>query len=545
MEVLVIGAGLAGLYAAGLALRQGHEVTILESSERLGGRVRTEAVDGFLCDRGFQLLNPGYPEVKRALELVALDLHASGRGVAVRNDRGIVVLADPLRHPSRIPELFGGTLALADLRAMVRWIRLARDGSRTLRQSTNGAGFSDPAGKVVQRFFAGVVGDTELEISAPFALKLAGYFAKAIPSLPAQGMGAIAHQLAEPVENRIRFSTGVESLSTKDGRVTVHCTSGERLSADRVVVAAGPRASARLTGQPEPAMNSITTWWFAATKRPSGSVFLHVDVREGARLVHVSVISNICPSYAPAGRHLVQATAVGEHGVDDVDALAQAADILGVENPDWQLLVRHDIPDALPAIKPGHCPLSSTLSGVIIAGDTAEASIQGALASGAAAAAALGAERSAGSRPGSVNDTFTVELRMPGNAQDLWKKLIDLDAHTAAIPFATVSPAASHMHEGLEFVGLTRVGAMRMTDRMMVRQADPPGPGTLGNLAVSKFGPVAGEVHATVEQAGANVVVTWSQSLRPAWLPRRLRPLGAVIAQAGYRIALRKLLASR
>lgn len=543
MEVLVIGAGLAGLHAAGLALLQGHEVSVLESSGRIGGRVDTEVVDGFLCDRGFQLLNPGYPEARRALDLDALDLHASARGVAVRNESGVVVLADPFLHPSRIPGLFGGTLALADLRAMFRWNRLARDGSRTLRQSIDAAGFSGPARKVIERFFAGVVGDADLAVAAPFARTLAGYFAKAIPSLPAQGMSAIAHQLAEPILDRIRFSTAAQSLSTKDGRVTVHCTSGERLSADRVVVAAGPRASARLAGQTEPAMNQITTWWFAAAKRPGGSPFLHVDVRDGARLTHTSVISNICPSYAPAGHHLVQATAVGEHGLDDGEALAQTAAILGVENPDWQLLVRHDIPDALPAIKPGHRPLSSTLPGVIIAGDTAEVSIQGALASGAAAAAALGDELRGAGFSVTSKDTFTVRLKMSGSAQDLWNKLTDLDAHTAAIPFTAVSPAASHMYEGLEFVGLTRLGPWKMADRMTVRRADPPGSGTPGYLAVSKFGPVAGEVHATVEQAGTDVVLTWRQSLRPAWLPRWLRPVGALVAQAGYGIGLRKLLA--
>ncbi|MDO5744377.1 MAG: FAD-dependent oxidoreductase, partial [Micrococcaceae bacterium] len=329
MKVLVIGAGLAGLRAASLAVLQGHEVTVLESSDRVGGRVSTQVVDGFLCDRGFQLLNPGYPEAKRALDLGALDLHASGRGVALRTGEGVVVLADPFRHPSRIRGLFGGTLAVADLRAVFRWNRLSRDGSRSLRQSIKDAGFSEPVRKVMERFFAGVVGDADLEVAADFARKLAGYFAKAIPSLPAQGMGAMALQLAEPIMDRIRFSTAAETLSAKDGRITVRCTSGERLVADRVVVAAGPRASARLTGQPEPAMNPITTWWFAAAQRPVDSTFLYLDMRDGAKLTHTSVISNISPSYAPAGRHLVQATIVGAHGLDDAEALAQAADILG------------------------------------------------------------------------------------------------------------------------------------------------------------------------------------------------------------------------
>lgn len=542
MEVVVVGAGLAGLHAARLAVSQGHHVTVLEASERIGGRVDTEVIDGFRCDRGFQLINPGYPEAKRALDLKALVLHASGRGVAVRDEHGVRVLADPFRHPSHILGLISGIVAPADLLALLRWTRLAGDKSRTLKQSVEAAGLSDPFRKVIERFFAGVVGDAELVVAAPFARKLAWYFIKGIPSLPAKGMSAMAHQLAEPVMDRIRFSTAAESLTAKDGRVSVHCASGEHLSADRVVLAAGPRSSARLTGQAEPAMNGLTTWWFAASRRPTASTFLHVDVRDGARLTHTSVISNICPSYAPAGQHLVQATAVGAHGLDDGEALAQAAGILGIDNPDWRLLVRHDVHDALPVITPGHRALYSTMPGVLIAGDTAEASIQGALASGAAAAADLSGPHAVQNRRTRGTDTFTVRLRQRGNASDVWHKLIDLDRHSKAIPFTAVTPAASHMHEGLEFVGLTQIGPVKFADRMTVRLAQPPADRSPGSLKVSKFGPVAGEVEATVEQQGSDVLIIWRQSLRPAWLPRWLRPAGAVVAKAGYGIGLRKLL---
>ena len=137
-------------------------------------------------------------------------------------------------------------------------------------------------------------------------------------------------------------------------------------------------------------MHSLTTWWFATGRRPSERPFRHIDVRTGARLVNTAVMTNACPSYAPAGQHLVQATAVGEHGVDDDVALAEAADMLRVPDPSWRLLVRHDIHNALPHIAPGGTALTSDLPGLVVAGDTGEASIQGALASGAAAARSVG-----------------------------------------------------------------------------------------------------------------------------------------------------------
>ncbi|MEV8183646.1 FAD-dependent oxidoreductase [Specibacter sp. NPDC078692] len=542
MKVIVIGAGLAGLRAAGLAVAEGHEVTVLEASPIVGGRVDTELIDGFRCDRGFQLINPAYPDARRALNLKDLDLHPSGRGVAVRDESGLQIVADPFRHPSYLKGLFSGTVKLSDVAALLRWNRLASDESLTLHQTIDSAGFSVSLRKVIQKFFSGVVADRDLKTVASSARTLAWYFAKGIPSLPAQGMSAVAHQLAGPVLERIRFSTTAESLSSHNGQVRVVCTSGEELIADQVVVATGPRDSARLTGQPEPTMNSLTTWWFDAPQRPSKLPFLFLDLRGNSRLIHTSVISNACPSYAPAGRHLVQATAVGVHNLDDSEAMAQAASIMGVKDPSWRLLVRHHIPDALPSIEPGRRPLSSGIDGVIIAGDTAEASIQGALASGAAAARALGATHGMAKARGPFSDTFTLQIRRTGEANDVWDKLTDLDGHTRAIPLTIVSPAQSRMHDGLEFVGLTSVGPVKMADRMVVRRAEAPNAGNPGRLEVSKFGPLAGEVEARVEQDDAGVVVTWTQSLRPAWLPRWLRPLGAVVARAGYGIGLRKLL---
>ncbi|MEO8220951.1 MAG: hypothetical protein ABI563_09220, partial [Specibacter sp.] len=142
----------------------------------------------------------------------------------------------------------------------------------------------------------------------------------------------------------------------------------------------------------------------------------------------------------------------------------------------------------------------------------------------------------------SFNDTFTLRIRCIGDAMEIWNKLTDLDGHSRAIPLTIVTPARSRMRDGLEFVGRTSLGPLKIADRMLVRRAEAPSEGNPGRLKVSKFGPVAGEVEASVEQHGSEVLVVWSQSLRPAWLPRWLRPLGTVVARAGYGIGLRKLL---
>ncbi len=121
-DVIVIGAGLAGLQCARHLTRAGLTVRVLEVSDDIGGRVRTDIVDGFRCDRGFQLLNPAYPAVKRDVDVRALHLQSFGRGVAVRDAAGFTVLADPTRHPSRaVDTLRSPYVRPAQLKAAAAW----------------------------------------------------------------------------------------------------------------------------------------------------------------------------------------------------------------------------------------------------------------------------------------------------------------------------------------------------------------------------------------------------------------------------------------
>src|SRR5262249_40900543 len=102
--VVVVGAGLAGLAAAGRLARSGQAVTVLEAGDRPGGRVATDVVDGFRIDRGFQVLNTGYPEVGRALDLAALDLRRFLPGARVRTETGTHLVGAPIRTLRALPD---------------------------------------------------------------------------------------------------------------------------------------------------------------------------------------------------------------------------------------------------------------------------------------------------------------------------------------------------------------------------------------------------------------------------------------------------------
>jgi phytoene dehydrogenase-like protein len=73
-DVVVVGAGLAGLNAAAVLRKKGLAPVILEAGDAVGGRTRTDVVDGFLLDRGFQIFLTGYPEARETLDFEALQL---------------------------------------------------------------------------------------------------------------------------------------------------------------------------------------------------------------------------------------------------------------------------------------------------------------------------------------------------------------------------------------------------------------------------------------------------------------------------------------
>ncbi|MFC6285221.1 NAD(P)/FAD-dependent oxidoreductase [Nocardioides sp. GCM10027113] len=407
-DVLVVGAGLAGLRCAQALHDAGHEVVVLEASDAVGGRIRTEQIDGFLVDRGFQLLNPAYPAVRRWVDVDALVLQGFGAGVAAVTDSGTGARTRVLGHPLRAPRLLPVTVATAAVRprevaAVLRWaapLLRPRPGTTlsevlTGRADVDRAAALDRAGvdgllrRVVDRFFAGVLLEDDGSTADRYALLLTWMFARGVPSLPAGGMQALPEQLAARLGDRVRLGHPVERV---EGAAVV--AAGRTWRARQVVVAAdGPRARELAGVEVPPTKGVVTTWW-AAPEAPDTDL-LHVDARRtpGGPLVNTAVVSRAAPSYAPAGRHLVQGSALlGPDRVPGEAAMRRhAADLLGVDPAGWEVVARHDVPDALPAQPaPYSAARPVRLGDLVVCGDHRDTgSIQGALVSGQRAAEAV------------------------------------------------------------------------------------------------------------------------------------------------------------
>lgn len=402
-DVVVIGAGLAGLQSARRLERLGLRVVVLEAGDAVGGRVRTDRVDGFLCDRGFQVLNPTYPAVRDWVDVPSLALQRFGVGVVVRTGETTTTLAHPLRHPQHALSTLRSDLTPAsDLVALARWLgpTLLRAKSAfrptpdlALSESFDEVGLTGRLRRdVLDTFLAGVLADSTGGKSAGFVRLLMRSFALGAPGLPRDGMQAMPEQMAAWLAEPVRLGTPAREVrETHDGVVV--STDHGAIRARAVVVAVGPQDVASLVDVPTPVTHGLTTWWFRATEVPQASPFIVLDASHpgggpAGPVWNTAVVSEAAPSYAPAGEHLVQATTL----LDRPDGRATEAQvrhdlarIYATSTAGWDLLVHHVVEHTLPAQPP---PLRDrrprwTGERVLVAGDhQATGSIQGALLSG-------------------------------------------------------------------------------------------------------------------------------------------------------------------
>ena len=398
--VVVVGAGLAGLACAQRLSRAGVEVVVLEASDGVGGRVRTDVVDGFRCDRGFQLLNPAYPVLERVVDLPALDLRAFSAGVVVAHGSQRWPVADPRREPALLLQTLQAPLGTtAEKLRFAAWAarsllpvrRLLTAPDRSLAADLDAASVSGLVRTgVVEPFLAGVLAEREGSTSATLARLLIRSFVLGSPSVPSLGMVRLPELLVASLPaGTVRLNSRVRALSWSSVRTDDH-----EIEASAVVVATDPLTAEQLTGLPAPQMKALTTFWHTAPEPPTRRPLLHLDGDARGPVINTAVMTNVAPTYAPAGRPLIATTTLGADGSTAAESAARrhAGLIYGCDPTDWELITTHVIDRALPAQPP---PLRVrqpvTLdSGVFVAGDHRDtASIQGALVSGRRAATAV------------------------------------------------------------------------------------------------------------------------------------------------------------
>ncbi|QSB17247.1 FAD-dependent oxidoreductase [Natronosporangium hydrolyticum] len=399
-DIVVVGGGLAGLAAARRLHRAGVPWVLFEAADRLGGRVATETVDGFLLDRGFQVLNTAYPRLGTLIDLASLDLGFFTSGVVVRRRGALHRLINPVREPASGPRT-----VLADVGSARDRLRFAALAARlsalppsrllsapetTTEQALRRAGLSDRIiEELIRPFLSGVFADRELETSSRVLSMIIRSFARGRIGLPAGGMAALPAAIAVPLpDSQLHLGHPVVTV----GPGVVRSDAGD-LRCRAVIVAVDPPAATRLL----PALGEIrtralTTYYHRTDEPPLDEPTLVLDGDRRELIANTVVITRAAPSYAPAGQHLVATTVVGPAAPPEEVVRPELARLYGRATDGWDHLHTVSLPDALPAAPPPQGRLRKPVAlgdGIFVAGDHRDSpSIQGALASGWRAAGA-------------------------------------------------------------------------------------------------------------------------------------------------------------
>ena len=381
--VVVIGAGLAGLSAALQIQKADREVIVLEAAERAGGRVQSDSIDGFTCDRGFELINAKYPELVALNVLGELDFRFADRAINVAIDNKLHRLGDPRRYPFTAFDQATGSIL--EKLALVKALIGKPEANQSIDEYLIRAGLGKTLDRVLKPFLRGVYLTDLSSVLAPAGLEIIKTFIGGKPGLPRDGVGALSVALANRVSD-LRLGVAVNSI--KAGKVLT--TAGE-IAANKIIVATDSTTAAQLLDLTSVTkLAACTTWYHSAPTTPVSHGQLIVDGQNRGEVINTLVISNFIPEYAPVGRNLISSTT--DLGVTESEVRRHLATMYNCDNRDWELVAKYEIPAALPIGAMAIDQPIQTLvrEGIYLAGDgQVSPSQNGALKSGRLAALAV------------------------------------------------------------------------------------------------------------------------------------------------------------
>lgn len=334
-DCIVIGAGLSGLTASRNLQRYGKSVLLVESENEVGGRVRSDLVDGYILDRGFQVINPKYPQVKKSGAIKSIDFRKISGSIRL-DDEGIKV-------GYALGSISNKSGPLLEKLKFIEFV-YSKKVSNSHNFGLYTSNFPNFYQKFLNPFLTGVFLTNPKDIAADVVQEILKSFIRSLPGIPAKGVGEFSKALAKPIKN-LRLNESVENIS-KNRVVTV---SGQ-YTARFIVVAAGPIASDELLKKTtQIKMLSSTTSYFSTdeTLVDAGNLV----ISKGSNLVNSIVISEVSKKYAPIGQSLISATSLKD--LSEGEFRIELGKIWKIDANNWNHVARYEIKNSLPLHTPG------------------------------------------------------------------------------------------------------------------------------------------------------------------------------------------------
>ena len=377
--ILIIGGGIAGLQAASILHTKRIDFILFEKQAYVGGRVSSIVKDGFILDRGFQVLQTSYPEVQRSLDLAELDLHFFESGAMVKDQ----LFFNPLRRPF---DLFSSDIiTFKDVFSLVKiWFRLqgnvpALDGNKqTTQELINSYAFSDRfKNEFLVPFFQGVFLQESLTQPASLFFYYLQQFLYGNAAIPAGGMQAIADQMSSSLPtDKLKLNQEIVAISP----TSVTLKSGEIIEGDAVILAVDLRVAAKLLGVKSPETLGSMTFYFSAKSSVNQPGLLRLVGEE--HLLHFTCLTDVNPDLAPKGKALYSATSLKNSSETEIKAALERH----LPGKKLTFLQSFDLPHSLQLVDEYEA-IKKAAEGIVLAGDYLEfPSLQGALESGRKAA---------------------------------------------------------------------------------------------------------------------------------------------------------------